>query len=131
MFNLAKGLGTVFWALVTLFFISVGPGQRLAEARNSRRQSDVYRLMTACHQYAVDHQGSFPGNPVLEPKDAGTSGLNLAKDLVPAYLTALPVDPLDSYNEQLTGYEVSLREDGMLVVTAMAAELGKTITMAR
>lgn len=104
--------------LLTIVLIAINPGRQFAQANNTKRRSDVNALLNAIHQYGADNKGALPGdlvsNPgvVLDISDASAAG-DLCADLMPTYLSTLPIDP--SINAQpiascgaayTTGYQV-------------------------
>src|SRR3989338_5675163 len=104
--------------LLTIVLIAINPGRQFAQANNTKRRSDVNALLNAIHQFGADNKGALPGGlagspgVVLDISSASTAG-DLCSDLMPTYLSTLPVDP--SLNAQpiascgaayVTGYQV-------------------------
>jgi type IV pilus assembly protein PilA len=104
--------------LLTIVLIAINPGRQFAQANNTKRRSDVNALLNAIHQFGADNRGALPGGLVGSPgvvvniSDASAAG-DLCDDLMPTYLSTLPVDP--SLNSQPiascgasydTGYQV-------------------------
>lgn len=121
------GMIAILFAIV---LIAVNPARQFAQSRNTQRRSDVRAVLDACWQYAADHNGNLPSAITTTPTDIGTSGLNLATDLVPTYLTAIPKDPSGGTDET-TLYLASKDADNRVTVTASNAELGETISVTR
>src|ERR1700730_10103182 len=47
-------------ALAVVVFVALNPAQRLRDARDARRTSDVDPLLTAIHSAIVDNKGTLP-----------------------------------------------------------------------
>lgn len=118
--------------LAAVVLVAVNPGRQFASARDTQRRSDLYSVTNAVYQYAAENNGSLPASITTNPTDIGTAGLNLATDLVPTYIAAMPVDPDPSYTQANTGYIMHLDVNGRVVATA-ASELnpGVVITVQR
>ncbi len=128
--------------LAGIVIIAVNPTKQFAEANNAQRQSDINALLNAVSQYAVDNRGTLPAfvddGAEQVVSTAATIG-TFCDDLVPTYISALPVDPTDpaaAYTDCTaafdTGYEIGLSgTGGRIVVNAPSAELGETISITR
>ena len=89
-------------------------------------------------KYSTEHDGNFPTDALNNPKittsptDAGTGGLDLATDLVPTYMPAIPEDPGPTSTQATTLYMLHIDGNGRLVATA-GSELnpGQVITVQR
>ncbi len=118
--------------LATVVFVALDPVKRFADARNSRRWSDVNNTMTAVHEYIVDNDGALPkgltaGQAATEIGSCGTCD-NLTTPLA-KYLKTLPVDPTgDAVN---TGYTIAVDANNIVTVSASNAENGETIEVSR
>jgi type IV pilus assembly protein PilA len=123
--------------LASIVIIAINPGKQFASARDAQRQSDVYSILNALHQYALDHEGVFPdGLTSDEMEICRTDSQNCENllDLAPVtsnerYLVTFPLDPqclVTSANcsEYGTGYFVSVSENGRVTVNAYGAENG-------
>lgn len=89
--------------------------------RDNLRREDLYRVIHACYSYALDNDGRFPGSITSLPTDIGTSGLDLAAQLVPGFISAIPVDPSDG-DAATTGYVLFYEAGGRLTASASGAE---------
>ncbi len=94
--------------LAGIVIVAINPSKQLAATRNSERKSDLKQLNNALQQYYIDN-GTYPADvesatswtEICDTGDQEGSGgavectgfADLA-DLVPAYLVAIPVDPL-------------------------------------
>jgi len=127
-------------ALAVVVFVALNPGQRLKDARDARRTSDVDSLLTAVHQYIVDNKGYAPTGLTTTEQQLGTDatgcaitgvgGCNTAAaclDWTTAppplakYLKTIPIDPLDGTPGK-SGY--SIMQDGNGIVTVRACKTG-------
>ncbi len=124
--------------LATVVFVALDPVKRFADARNSRRWSDVNSILTATHQYIVDQDGELPpsiGVGVTLPLAAteiGTCGtcIDLLTD-ISTYLKEMPVDPAGT-DQVNTGYEVAVNANNMITISAPnAAADGGVVEVSR
>jgi prepilin-type N-terminal cleavage/methylation domain-containing protein len=124
--------------LASIVIIAINPGKQFASARDAQRISDVYTILNALHQYALDNEGAFPeGLGVEEMEICRTDSVNCEGllDLAPVtgnqqYLVAFPLDPQcpqsdANCSEYGTGYFISLSENGRITVNAYGAENGE------
>lgn len=106
---------------------------RLGEARNARRWSDVRTILDAVYEYSIDHSGHLPASITYDKKEICRTGASdctgyadlsvLTFDRV--YLTQMPEDLLGATGSG-TGYQIVL--DGKRVtVFAPFAENDVTI----
>ena len=80
--------------------VAINPGQRAAQARNTKRQSHVSEIENAIQQYAADNQGVLPAD-VTSSTSATCIGTDVAcKDLTQelvsgstSYISTIPDDP--------------------------------------
>ncbi len=131
--------------LAVVVFVALDPATRFADARNSRRWSDVNSVLTAVHECIVDSGGSLTtcgltnnGNTYQLGTDATgcntlCSGaqngcLDLGTELN-KYLKSIPLDPSDG-SAGKTAYSVNVDSNNLLTVTACSAE-SSTISIAR
>lgn len=116
--------------LATIVLVAVNPARQFASARDTARRNDLYQILNAIHQYAVENQGVYPTQINTTFLDIGASGLNLAPDLVPTYIPAIPIDP-QTGSSNTTGYVVAKEADGRLTATASSAEVTVPLTITR
>lgn len=119
--------------LATVVFVALDPIKRFADARNSRRWTDVNSILTATHQYIVDNDGSLPaglssGMSTTELGSCGTCA-NLASPLAP-YLKTLPTDP-EGGTSTNTSYSIEVDSNNIVTVFATNAENSETIQVSR
>ncbi|RLF26917.1 MAG: hypothetical protein DRN14_06115 [Thermoplasmata archaeon] len=119
--------------LATVVFVALDPVTRFADARNSRRWSDVNNTLTAIHEYIVDNDGALPaglttGQAATEIGSCGTCD-NLATPLA-KYLKSMPVDPTGSTAVN-TSYTVAVDANNIVTIVASNAENSETIEVSR
>lgn len=116
--------------LSTIVLVAVNPARQFASARDTARRNDLYQILNAIHQYAVDNSGVYPTQITTTFQDIGTSGSNLAPDLVPTYIPAIPLDP-QTGGSATTGYVVARESNGRLTASATSAEVTVPLTITR
>lgn len=129
--------------LASVVIVAINPAKQFSSARDAQRQSDVYSIMNALHQYALDHEGSFPDAITTDPLEVCRTGSVSCVDMYDlsdltlneAYLISIPVDPLchpSNLNcaDNETGYFVAQTDGGRMWVSANDAEHG-TIEITR
>lgn len=129
--------------LASIVIIALNPAKQFASARDAQRQSDVYSILNALHQYALDNEGSFPDVLSTEEMEIcrtdGADCTNLYDlselTLDQQYLVEMPMDPQCPYDDATcdangTGYFVNLTENGRVTVSAYSSE-NSEITVTR
>jgi len=119
--------------LATVVFVAIDPVKRFADARNSRRWSDVNNILTAVHEYIVDNDGAMPtglttGQAATEIGSCGSCD-NLATPLN-KYLKNMPQDPSGG-SAANTGYSVEVDSNNIITISSSNAENGETIEVSR
>lgn len=130
--------------LTAAAIIGLNPVGQIAGARNSQRIAHVNTLINAIRANIADNRtGTFTcaaGDiPTSSKKMAvGAGNYDIAPCLIPAYIFALPFDPVApgahyaSNADYDTGYYVLKNAStGQITVSAPSAELGKTISVVR
>lgn len=123
--------------LAGIVIIAVNPGRQISQANNTQRSSDVKALLDAVHQFGVDNRGTLPANITAVATNVSDAGTDICADLVPTYITAMPVDPTAAgatyvdCTDYDTGYQVSVDADGHVTVAAPSAELAEVIAITR
>jgi prepilin-type N-terminal cleavage/methylation domain-containing protein len=129
--------------LAGIVLVAINPARQFRQANNAQRESNVNAILNAIGQYSVDNKGTLPSEIQADADTisgvAGDDDSDLCDVLVPKYLPALPVDPLQLQtdadlipNDQsitenecddtyLTGYSVE-EEDGRVIVRAPQTE---------
>ena len=90
--------------LAGMVVVAINPGERLAGARDNKREVDVQAIYEAIEQYVFSNYGALPG--CFEAKVSGETFdlIECEGDLVPVYLAKIPKDPICGNGE--TGYLV-------------------------
>lgn len=148
---------TIITVLAVTVFVALNPADRLKDAKDARRTSDVDAILTAIHESIIDNGGSYPSNmPAADtevqlgtgtaadcsPLATGgcsvaaltacvnlmTGSLNLSK-----YLKTMPIDPIGgtTWTSTKTGYSVVRDANGIVTVKACAAEGTTNISASR
>ena len=132
--------------LAVAVFVALDPVTRFADARNSRRWTDVNSILTAVHESIVDNDGTLPSGLTtsMSVTQIGTAGtgcdtsctaatasacVNLNAPLA-KYLKSLPTDP-DAGTAAETGYYVSVNNNNIVTIGACAVENSETVEVAR
>jgi type IV pilus assembly protein PilA len=119
--------------LATVVFVALDPVKRFADARNSRRWSDVNNILTAIHQYIVDNGGALPAGLTTGQVSTqlGTCGTcdNLTTPLA-KYLKSMPRDPAGG-TASSSGYFAAVDANNIVTITASSAENAQTIEVSR
>jgi len=129
--------------LAVVVFVALDPATRFAQARNSRRWTNVNSILTAVHQYVVDNGGTYPtsmGTTLQQLGTCTTGGATLCTGAASAcldtttelgkYLKTMPLDPKDG-TAATTGYSVVVDANGIVTVSACGAELSDAISVSR
>lgn len=136
-------------ALAVAVFVALNPAQRLKDAQDARRTSDVDAILSAIHQSIVDNRGlypvSMPPTGVWRQVGAAATGCALSTTYctgstavtdttcanlmangrnLGAYLASIPVDPLGgtTYTASTSGYSVMVNANGIVTIRACAAQ---------
>ncbi len=131
--------------LAVTVFVALDPVKRFADARNSRRWSDVNEMITAVHEYIVDNKGAFPaglstGLVATQLGSCATGGATLCSGAAAAcvnlatplakYLKAMPFDNKVG-SATSTAYKVEVDANNIVTITACASENGEVISVSR
>lgn len=126
-----------------IVLIAINPFGQVAGARNTQRSLHLQALMNSVRQNIAESgtnsftcsSGAIPTTPTLMQ---ATSGYNIAPCLIPSFLSAMPYDPKTvgaryvSNEDYATGYTISRSSTtGQVTMTAVGAELGKSVTLTR
>jgi prepilin-type N-terminal cleavage/methylation domain-containing protein len=118
--------------LATVVIVALDPAKRFADARDSRRLSDIQSILSATQQYIVDNKGVLPAGLDSTARQIGTttsgcsisgncsvtaaSCLNMSTDLA-KYLKSLPYDPANG-SAGTTHYSIVANSNNIVTVTA-------------
>lgn len=140
---------TIIAALAVSVFVALNPAQRLKDARDSRRVTDLDTILSAVHEYVVDNKGSYPvglSAGMLETQlgtglaaacsplssggcnvAASTACVDLSGQLT-KYLKSIPIDPLGgvTWTAAKTGYSIIVDANGIVTLRACGTGTGTT-----
>ena len=131
--------------LAVVVFVALDPVKRFADARDSRRWSDVNNILTAVHEYIVDNEGSLPSglSTSMSETQLGTcssGGATLCTGAASAcvdlstplakYLKTMPIGPGSNASATTTAYSISVDANNIVTIKACGAE-NQTITISR
>ena len=131
--------------LAAVVLVAVNPSRQFKLARDSQRTSNVNAILNAIHQNMAEHRGMFTcdGAPFEIPQTftlIGSSStspyVDIAKCLVPDYISSLPFDPSNplakysSTTDYYTGYEIARDADGRITASS-SGELNGSISVTR
>jgi prepilin-type N-terminal cleavage/methylation domain-containing protein len=110
--------------LAAILVVTISPAEKLAQARDSKRSSDVKTIHGVIEQYIFSNNGVLPGSAgecfdgkiAEETFDAYECEVYLAD-----FLSELPRDPIHG-TTQATGYLVKKDSKGMVEVEAYYRE---------
>lgn len=127
--------------LASIVIVAINPTKQLGDARDAQRRSDVNTLLNAVYQYAIDHNGTLPGNiPTGTAREicretyavascTGEPGVNL-RVLSGTYLVSIPTDPRTSTATGTT-YFIVRDANNRVTVSAPSVEQSATISVTR
>lgn len=122
--------------LLAIVLIAINPSRQFKQANDTRRRSDVNAVLNAVGQYYADHKGVLPSGVTTTDQAIKFDAANICSDIMPDYISALPVDPTkgsgitDCSTEYDSGYNIIKDSAGRVTVSAPGAELG-TISITR
>lgn len=130
--------------LLAITLIAINPQRQFQQSNNTKRSSDVNAILNAINQYMADNKGALPPGIDVTASTIGATTFNaLCTALVPQYIAALPVDPLQNNGTPIdatgctgttwsTDYMVQqISGSNRLTVSAPSAELNATIQVTR
>ncbi|MBI4038379.1 type II secretion system protein [Candidatus Daviesbacteria bacterium] len=146
---------TIVAILAVAVYVALNPAQRLKDAKDARRATDVDTILTAIHQSIVDSKGTLPTNMpasgtekqlgtgavgdcpaavgskcsglVTGCADLLTGGQNVAK-----YLKDMPSDPDTTDSPPLsTGYSVTVDANNIVTIKACYTDGTTAISASR
>lgn len=145
---------TIIVILGVTVFVALNPAQRLKDAKDARRTSDVDTILSAIHASIVDDKGNYPSNMpaagTIAQLGTSTTACTLAgtgncvtgvacvdliagtENLTP-YLKSMPIDPTGgtTFTAAKTGYTVVRDTNGIVTVTACGTEGAVVISASR
>lgn len=140
---------TIVAILAVSVYVALNPAQRLQDAKDSRRATDIDTILTAVHQYIVDNKGDDSALSLSATEEQlGTSGSGCTisnsdctittaacRDLttpLAKYLKDMPFDPDSTLGSAAkTGYSIQQDANGIVTVTACYTDGTTTISVSR
>lgn len=125
--------------LAAVVLVAINPSRQFKLARDSQRVSNVTAILNAVGQNIAENKGLFNCEGVQLPATTtliDNNSVNLAKCLVPNYISNLPFDPSkkDAHyadiNDYNTGYYIYQDTNGRITVSA-DGEINNPITITR
>lgn len=116
--------------LATIVLVAINPARQFKIARDSQRTANVTAILNAVGQNMADHSGAFvcEGQITQFPEEEAVmtsdGGFDIARCVVPDYISALPFDPIKDdahYTDDTdynTGYTLLADADGRVTVSA-------------
>ena len=127
--------------LMTTTLIAINPVRQIAQAKNTKRKSDVIAVLNAIQQYVTDHEGNLPATIPSSPTPLSKTGVDICSAMTPVYIAGMPVDPEldggiiaanDCGTMYETGYEIYKDPSGnQVTVVAPLAEFDEVISYTR
>jgi len=129
--------------LAGIVIIAINPGKNLGDSRNTQRSADVNTIINGVYQYSLDNSGSLPSGITTTATEICATGAASCTGLVDLsvltasgkYVVSMPKDPQcgtgSVCNTNGTGYKIAKDANNRLIVTAPAAEQGKTISVTK
>ena len=118
--------------LAGVVIVALNPAKQFAQARNTQRSANVNAILNAIGQRMVDNRGLWSVSVDCDALPTATTTLssgqyNIARCIIPTYMTVLPVDPSGgSFTDNTTydsGYEISRdASTGRVTINAKFAE---------
>lgn len=140
---------TIVAILAVSVYVALNPAQRLKDAKDARRATDVDTILTAVHQYIVDKKGDASGlslSATEEQLGSSLTGCTISnsdctittaacRDLTTPlvkYLKTMPFDPDTTLGSATkTGYSIQEDTNGIVTVTACYTDGTTTISASR
>jgi prepilin-type N-terminal cleavage/methylation domain-containing protein len=135
--------------LAAIVLVAVNPARQFKLARDSQRTSNVNAILNAIHQNMAEHRGLFVCSGVTQLIPASSTIIrsrllgdadpylgDIAKCLVPDYISSLPYDPslaganFSDINNYNTGYEFARDVNGRITASS-TGELISSIAVTR
>ncbi len=132
--------------LAAIVIVSINPGERFKQARNTQRQANINAILSAIEQNSFDNKGILTGCPAI-PTTLLTATVIKGRGIIPPeigdlascltkYLAVLPFDPNATPNAHWTSaddydteYTVWQNANGQYVVEApKAVSSGDSLT---
>lgn len=83
--------------LLSIVLVAINPAKQFSDVNDTKRRSDVKALLDAIQQYSVSNRGNISVLKITTaPQNISSTqtGFDFCNALVPAYIAALPSDPI-------------------------------------
>jgi type IV pilus assembly protein PilA len=129
--------------LAGVVLVAINPARQFKIARDSQRNANISTILNAIGQNLTDHGGVFTCEGIITPVPtektllSAVDGFDIAKCLVPDYISVLPFDPLKEgahFNDELdydTGYFIESDAEGRITIMADGEVASTTISVTR
>lgn len=130
--------------LAAVVLVAINPARQFKIARDSQRNANISTVLNAIGQNLTDHGGVFTCEGVITPIPATRSQISsadgdfdIAKCLVPDYISVLPFDPSKDgahYADELdydTGYFAESDAEGRVTISADGELSSTTMSVTR
>jgi prepilin-type N-terminal cleavage/methylation domain-containing protein len=123
----------IMGVLFSVIIVSLNPAKQLARARDTKRESDLFAILSSVYEYTSEHSGALPdtdGDPATSnfptsPTCIGSGGgcfdlANAGEDddtMVPEYMAGVPKDPKTGTDAD-TGYLIFVDANERLIASA-------------
>jgi len=109
---------------VAVVIIAINPTKQIGVARDAQRWADLNTLLSATHQYTIDHGANPPTISTIQgeicrtyaPDCSGLVDLSILT-IASVYLSEIPADPTEKTTNG-TGYEIVESTAGRLTLFA-------------
>jgi type IV pilus assembly protein PilA len=130
--------------LAGVVLVAINPARQFKITRDSQRNANISTILNAIGQNLTDHGGVFTCEgviaelPTTKTLMSATDGdFDIAKCLVPDYISVLPFDPSkegSSYTDELdyqTGYFIQSDSEGRITISADGEVSDSTLAVTR
>lgn len=117
--------------LAAVVLVAINPARQFKIARDTQRNSNISTILNAIGQNMTDHGGNFACEGVVTQipttkteMSAEASGFDIAKCIVPDYISVLPFDPskddagYTNDTDYKTGYFIQADSEGRITIEA-------------
>ena len=128
--------------LAAVVLVAVNPARQFKLARDAQRVSNVNAILNTIGQNIAEHRGIFTCGtdtveiPTTTTAVKSTGGFDLARCVVPAYISSLPFDPsvpgahYASTTDYTTGYVIYADGQGRITASS-TGEITQSISVTR
>ena len=130
--------------LAAVVLVAINPARQFKIARDSQRNANISTILNAIGQNLTDHGGVFTCEGVITPLpdskmeiSVNDGDFDIAKCLVPDYISVLPFDPSKEgsyFNDEFdysTGYFIESDVEGRITVSADGEVSSTTLAVTR